>query len=65
MFLIDLLCFQQALVLKPQFSFDCLGRFLSPASVMLPVLDSSEDGPENFSITVHRGANVAVQSPSD
>jgi hypothetical protein len=64
-FFIDLLYFQQALVLKPQFSFASVGRFLSPVSVMLPVLDSSEDGPENFGITVHRGANVAVQSPSD
>ena len=32
---------------------------------MLPVLDSSEDGPENFSITVHLGADAAVESPSD
>lgn len=31
----------------------------------LPVLDCSEDGPENFSTTVHRGANAAVESPSD
>jgi len=32
---------------------------------MLPVLESSEDGPENFSITVHRGASATVESPSD
>jgi len=64
-FFIDLLYFQQALVLKPQRSFASLGRFLSPVSVMLPVVESSEDGPENFSITVHRGANAAVESPSD